>query len=283
VVGLGKMGTAIAGRLLDAGFPLAVGNRTQGREQPLTERGASWLPDFGAALAEGDVCVTSLSDDRAVLAAAGPILAKARSGTLLVETSTISLDASRRVAEQAAERGVDYVRAPISGNPVAVGSGTAAVFASGPAGALDRAAPVLQAISPKVRQVGAGDGARVLKLVLGVLIGGTAELLAEALVLGESAGLGRSALLEAIGDSAVGSTFVAYKTKPLVDEDYSATFTTSMMLKDIRLVLDLATETHVELPFAGRLQSLLESACDSGHAEKDFMSLLLQLEERRAS
>ena len=136
------------------------------------------------------------------------------------------------------------------------------------------------AITPNVRYVGEGERARALKLVLQILIGGTVELLAEAVVLGEAAGLDRRQVLETIESSVLGSPFIAYKSEPLLRDDYSATFTTTMMRKDVDLILDLAGETEVELPFTQTLRALLEAACEDGHADEDFMSLVLELQER---
>jgi 3-hydroxyisobutyrate dehydrogenase-like beta-hydroxyacid dehydrogenase len=283
LVGLGNMGLAVAERLLDAGCRLAVHNRTAGRDEALVERGATRLGSPAAALAAADVCLLSLADDEAAETVAGLVLAGARPSGLLVETSTISVAASARVAGAAAEHGVEYLRAPFSGNPAAIRSGKAAIFVSGPREAAERAGPVLRAIAPTVRYVGEGERARALKLVLQILIGGTAGLLAEAIVLGEAAGLDRRALLEAVGASVVGSTFVEYKTEPLVRHDYSATFTTAMMRKDLDLVLGLAGQEGVELPLTGELRSLLDAACDDGHADEDFVSLVLELEHRASA
>lgn len=283
VVGLGHMGLAIAERIIDAGYPVAAANRTPGRDSALVERGATRLDSVAAALVHAQVCVTSLADDMAVQAVIlgdGGILDRAPAGTTLVEMSTISVAASAEVAEAAAEAGVQYLRAPISGNPAAVRSGKAAVFVSGPAEEAARQEKLLLAIAPAVRYLGDGEQARVAKLALQVLIGGTAELLAEALVLGESAGVDRKTLLEVIGASVVGSKFVEYKTEPLLRDDYSATFTTDMMRKDVDLVLDLAGETGAELPFTSELRSLLEETSESGHGDDDFISLVVQLNER---
>ena len=279
VVGLGNMGLPIAEQILEAGFAVSVFNRSPGREV----EGARVLAAARQALAQAEICVTSLSDDAAidvVVLGDDGILAHARPGTLLADMTTISVDASRRIAAAAEARDVDYVRAPISGNPAAIRSGKAVIFVSGTPAAVSRAEPVLRAITPTVRYTGEGELARVLKLVLGVLIGGTAELLAEALVLGESAGLDRATLLETIGASVIGSTFVGYKTPPLLADDYSATFTTEMMRKDVELVLDLAGENGVELPVTEELRSLLAASSAAGHGEKDFVSLLLYLKER---
>jgi 3-hydroxyisobutyrate dehydrogenase-like beta-hydroxyacid dehydrogenase len=282
VVGLGKMGEAIAERVLDGGFPLVVSNRTRKRTEPFAARGATVLESAAEALQEAEVCLTSLSDDaavEAVLLGEGGVLSGARPGTTLVETSTVSVASSERVADAAAAAGVGYLRAPVSGNPVAVRGGTLTIVVSGPEKAFAEVEPLLRAVGPKVLYVGDGEQARVVKLVFQILIGGTAELLSEALVLGEAAGVERSKLLEAIGASAAGSPFVVYKSPPLLADDYSATFTTALMLKDVDLVLDLAAQNGVELPFAHHLKKLLEAAAEGGHGDKDFMALYLQLRE----
>jgi 3-hydroxyisobutyrate dehydrogenase-like beta-hydroxyacid dehydrogenase len=280
LVGLGNMGIAVAERLLDAGHTLAVYNRTPGRDEELVARGATRLESAGDALQAADLCLTLLSDDAAVEAVAAAVLEGARRGTTLVEMSTISVAASARVADAAAAHDVAYLRAPFSGNPGAVRAGKAAIFVSGPADAAERCTPLLESIAPTVRYVGEDERARALKLALQILIGGTAELLAEAVVLGESAGLDRATLLDVVGASVVGSPFVAYKSDALRNDDYSATFTTAMMRKDVDLILDLARQAGVELPITAEVRDVLEAACEHGHADDDFISVILELQER---
>ena len=286
VVGLGNMGEPIAERLLEAGSPLSVWNRTPGKAQPLVERGARQLASPAHALRDADVCLTVLADDAAledVVLAEGGILGGARQGTALVDLSTVSVAASERVAQRADLADVGYLRAPVSGSPVIVRGGTLTIMVSGPKELADRLDPVLRAIGPTILYVGEDEAARVTKLVLQILIGGTAELLSEALVLGEAAGVARERLLEVIGKSVVGSRFVEYKTQPLLDDDYSATFTTSLMLKDVGLVLDLAAEKDVELPFADRLGELLDAAVERGYGDQDFIALFRRLQEARSA
>jgi 3-hydroxyisobutyrate dehydrogenase-like beta-hydroxyacid dehydrogenase len=283
VAGLGKMGVPIAERILAAGFPLAVYNRTPGRESALAAAGADLLESAGDALRGADACVTMLADDAALEAVVlGPdgILGGARPGTVLIDMSTVSPDVSGRVAARADEAGVSYLRAPVSGNPGVVRAGTLTIVVSGPEQAVVEADELLHAIGATVLYVGEGERARVAKLVLQVLIGGTAELLAEALVLGESAGLDRRRLLEVVNASVVGSRFSAYKTEPLLQDDYSATFTTAMMLKDVDLALDLARGSGVTLTFVERLRPLLEDAAAAGYADQDFMALYPRLADR---
>lgn len=285
VVGLGHMGEAIAERILAAGYPLRVFNRSPGRDERLVAAGAARLGSATAALAECDVCVASLADDTAVAEAIrgeSGVLAGARPGTVLVETSTISVRASSEIAEEATGAGAAYLRAPFSGNPAAIRSGAATLVVSGPPDAATALRPLLEAIVPTVRYAGEGEQARVLKLVLQVMIAGTAGLLAEALALGEAAGVERRVLLETIGSSVAGSRFVEYKTEPLLRDDYSATFTTEMAVKDIDLVLGLAEATGAATPLVQGLRTLLDSACDNGHADEDFLSILLELKARAA-
>jgi 3-hydroxyisobutyrate dehydrogenase-like beta-hydroxyacid dehydrogenase len=282
VVGLGKMGLAIAERILAGRFPLAVFNRTAGRAEPLVRQGAASLASPHEALQAADVCVTMLSDDaalEAVLLDEHGVLAGARSGTVLIDMSTVSLAVSERVAERASHAGVAYLRAPVSGNPSVVRGGTLTIIVSGPEEVAAELGGLLRAIGPKVFYVGEGEGARVVKLAVQILIAGTAELLSEALVLGEAAGVERATLLEVIGSSAVGSPFVGYKTEPLLRDDYSATFTTAMMLKDVDLVLDLATARKVVLPLAQHVRTLLETAAEGGYADVDFMALFARLQQ----
>ena len=111
---------------------------------------------------------------------------------------------------------------------------------------------MIRAIGPTIHHVGDGEQARIVKLAINLMIAVLAQSMSEALVLGEAAGVSREALLEVMGSSAVGAPFVKYKTEPLLRDDFSATFTTALMEKDIDLVLDAADEAGVELPLATR-------------------------------
>jgi 3-hydroxyisobutyrate dehydrogenase-like beta-hydroxyacid dehydrogenase len=280
VIGLGNMGTAIAERLLDAGYELRVFNRTPARAEPLAARGAVVAESAGELAADVDLVLTSLPDDAAFEAVAGEVIAQARPGTVLVDVSTVSPAASAQVAAAAEEASVAYVRAPVSGNPTVVRAGNLTFIVSGAREALERVEPVLLAIGPTIHHVGDGEQARVVKLAINLMIAGLAQLMSEALVLGEASGVSRDALLRVMGSSAVGAPFVEYKTEPLLRDDYSATFTTALMEKDIDLVLDAADRAGVDLPLAHDLKELLHAAISAGHGDDDFMALFLHLRRR---
>jgi 3-hydroxyisobutyrate dehydrogenase-like beta-hydroxyacid dehydrogenase len=193
--------------------------------------------------------------------------------------STVSPGISAEVAATAHDAGLSYLRAPVSGNPSVVRSGNLSFIVSGPKDALSRAEPVLLAIGPTIQYVGDGEQARVVKLAVNLVIGGLAQLMAEALVLAEASGVSRSELLEVLGNSAAGAPFVKYKTEPLLRDDYSATFTTALMEKDIDLILDAAEEAEVALPVARELKALLRTAIEAGYGNDDFMALYLNLRD----
>jgi 3-hydroxyisobutyrate dehydrogenase-like beta-hydroxyacid dehydrogenase len=200
---------------------------------------------------------------------------------VLVDLSTVSPGASARVAELAEQRPVAYLRAPVSGNPSVVRAGNLSFMVSGSRETLAEVEPVLLAIGPTVHHVGDGEQARVVKLAINLMIAVLAQAISEALVLGEAAGVPREALLEVMGNSAVGAPFVKYKTEPLLRDDFSATFTTALMEKDIELVLDAAAAHGVELPLAREMKEHLRAAIEAGYADQDFIALFLSL--RRAS
>lgn len=277
LIGLGNMGTAFAERLLQAGYPLQVYNRTAEKAEALAGEGVQPVETAADLASQVDVVLTSLADDAAFEAVAGEVIAAARPGTILVDMSTVSPTVSARVATQAEAASVDYLRAPVSGNPTVVRAGNLSFIVSGPRDALERVEEVLRAIGPTLQHVGDGEQARVVKLAINVMIAGLAQLIAEALVLGEGAGVSRAALLEVMGSSAVGAPFVKYKTEPLLHDDYSATFTTALMEKDIELALDAAEQEGVELPLAREMKSLLRAAIEAGYAEDDFIALFAHL------
>jgi 3-hydroxyisobutyrate dehydrogenase-like beta-hydroxyacid dehydrogenase len=281
LIGLGNMGTAFAERLLDGGYDLLVYNRTAAKANPLAARGAA-VVDTAEELAERvDVVLTSLPNDEALESVAEEVVAAMRPDGVLVDLSTVSPGASARVAGLAEEASVAYLRAPVSGNPTVVRSGNLSFIVSGPREALDRVEPVLKTIGPTVHYVGDAEQARIVKLALNLMIAGLAQLMSEALVLAEASDVSRQDLLETMGSSAVGAPFVKYKTEPLLHDDFSATFTTALMEKDIDLILDAAKQAGLELPVAQELKSLLRATAQAGYADDDFMALYLR--QRSAS
>jgi 3-hydroxyisobutyrate dehydrogenase-like beta-hydroxyacid dehydrogenase len=249
--GIGRMGLPMARNVLDAGFPLAVFNRTPERCDPLVEAGATLASTPAELAAASDVVITMVADGDAVRALLdGPdgLLAGAAPGLVLAEMSTIGPLAAREVAERCAEAGVAMLDAPVSGSIAVADAGALTILVGGDAEALERARPALDAMSKAVIHIGPSGAGAAIKLAINLIIGATVQSVSEALVVAESSGIEREAAYEAIASSVVGSTFVDYKRDAWLDPDGTPTaFTLELMLKDLGLALELGEATGVPL------------------------------------
>jgi 3-hydroxyisobutyrate dehydrogenase-like beta-hydroxyacid dehydrogenase len=281
VAGLGRMGRALAARLLDQGYEVTVWNRSPGPAEEIQGRGARAAVDLPSVWAPNRPVITFLADDDAVGAVClgeGGLLASAPDGGVLIEMSTISAPCSARIADAAAAAGVGYLRAPVSGNPGVITAGRLGIMVSGDRSLFDAARELLLAIGPQVHYVGDREQARIMKLALNAMIAGTTQLLAEAITLGEASGLDRADMLEVLAGSAIASPFIAYKTAPLVRRDYTATFSTALLAKDLGLALDAAAAANVPLPVTENVRSLTDAACAEALGDLDFTALLPHLQ-----
>jgi 3-hydroxyisobutyrate dehydrogenase-like beta-hydroxyacid dehydrogenase len=283
VLGLGAMGAAIARRLEEAEVELVVHNRSAGRTREFAERGVAVAGTTAEAVRDADVAITMLADGaavEAVLLGAGGVLdpnAAAHPQTV-IDMSTIDVAASERIAVRADALGVAYLRAPVSGNPAVVAAGNLTILVSGSEPALDGVRDVLGAIGPTLVHLGDGEQARVMKLALNLMVAGTMQLLAEALVMGEAHGLDRAAMLDTISASAVGAPLVRYKAAALVAGDYTSTFSVNLMDKDLRLAIACANGAGVPVPVTATVRQLVQACIGSGMGELDFAALVPRLQ-----
>jgi len=281
-IGLGNMGQPMSKRLLEAGYPLVVYNRTREKTAEIALRGAK-VADSPAALAsECEVICTMVADSAAlevVTLGSQGVLATARPGSVLVDMSTVSPAASARVAEAARRRQVEFLRAPVSGSTGMAATGTLGIMVSGDQQVYQQVLPVLRVLGQKVFYLGSGEEARYMKLVHNLMVGATCQILAEALVLGERAGLEVAKMLEVLNNSAVASPLVGYKTRPLIERDFAPAFTVRLLEKDFDIILSVAKEMGVPLPVTALVRQLLASAAARGKGELDICSLFLLAEE----
>ncbi len=281
VVGLGKMGSALARRLLAQSVAVAVWNRTSGAAAQLAAEGAGAVSDLSAMWTSVTTVCTFLADDTAVgsvLLGEEGLLVTAPRGATLIELSTISPSVSAEVAASARAREVRYVRAPVSGNPGVLTAGNLSLIVSGDEADVGAARPVLELIGPTVTYVGPGEAARVVKLAINSLLAGTAALLAEVVVLAEGWDIDRAVLFTVLQRSAIGSPFIGYKAPALLARDYQATFTLAMALKDLRLARDAAKAVGVSMPIVERASREASDGCEEGLGDLDFIALVPYLQ-----
>lgn len=282
-IGTGRMGFALAARLLDAGYDVAVYNRTRAKAQPLSDRGAK-IVDGPADLADRDIVfimVSGPADLAAVTGGDGGLLTHPDTvPRIVIDSSTVSIDASATIREQAAERGAQFLAAPVSGNPKVVEAGKLTFAVSGPADAFTEAEPLLRCLGRGVTYVGDGEVARLVKICHNVLLGVVIQSLCEITLLAERGGTSRAAFLEFLNESVMGSTFSRYKTPALVNLDFTPTFTMPLLSKDFDLGLAAAHDLAVPMPLASAAAQLVASAVGAGHRDEDFAALILEQARR---
>ncbi|HZF29249.1 MAG TPA: NAD(P)-dependent oxidoreductase [Gammaproteobacteria bacterium] len=274
----GRMGFAMAKRLLAAGNGVAVYNRTRAKVEPLAEFGAT-IVDSPKALRGCDIVFTTVSaSDDLVAVCLGPdgVLDAKQSPKLIIDCSSVSEDASAKVRAAAAKLGTDMLAAPVSGNAKVVAAGKLTIVASGPREAFDVAKPYLDALGVGTTYVGEGELARMVKICHNLLLGVIAQSLAEITVLAEKGGVPRHAFLEFINNSVVGSMFSRYKTPALVNLDWTPTFTPVLLRKDLDLGLKAAKALQVPLELTQLTRDIVNRAVEAGHTECDFAILLDQ-------
>jgi len=280
VLGMGNMGRALAARLLERGFQVSVWNRTPRSLAALAEAGAHELQSIASVWDVADIAIAFVANDEALREVTLPprgILSAPVKDRLFIDMSTVSPTVSREIARAAAESGVDYLRSPVSGNPSVLTSGNLTMIVSGPTRAFERGRELLGEIGSTVLFVGEEEEARFVKLAINAGLAITTQLLAELVLLAERYGLDRATFLDVLGSSVLGSPFIKYKTRGLVERDYAATFTTALLAKDLRLALSLAADADLTLPVVELVSSLVESAAE-GYADADFAALLPNLQ-----
>jgi 3-hydroxyisobutyrate dehydrogenase len=278
-IGAGRMGFALASRLLAAGHDVAVYNRTRAKAEPLAEQGAT-LVDSPADLADRDIVFTMVGGDRdfqhVVIGDGGLLSREGAAPRVLVDSTTISPRASQVVRDAAAERNTAVIAAPVSGNPKVVAAGKLTIVASGPEEAFALARPYLELFGAGVTYVGEGDRARLVKICHNLMLGIVAQTLAEIAVLAEKGGVSRADLMAFLNDSVMGSMFTRYKTPAYVNLDFTPTFTPALLLKDFHLGFDAARELEVPMPVAAAAEQVVQSLVGNGYDDVDFAALLEQ-------
>ena len=284
-VGTGRMGYAIATRLLEAGCDIAVYNRTRAKAEPLSELGAK-VVDTPADLADRDIVFTMVAgseDFQAVVLGDDGLLANPDLAPgAIVDSSTVSPEASAEVRAETDARGVSLLAAPVSGNPSVVDAGKLTLVVSGPKDTWEAARPYLELFGAGATYVGEGDVARLVKICHNLMLGVVAQSLAEVTVLAEKGGVSRAAFLEFLNNSVMGSMFTRYKTPAIVNLDFTPTFTPALLYKDFHLGFEAAEEHGVPMPVAAAAQQAVQALMGFGYEDTDFMALL-DLEARSSS
>jgi 3-hydroxyisobutyrate dehydrogenase len=278
-IGTGRMGYPMAERLLRAGHPVQVWNRTRSKAEPLSALGAT-VHGRPADLAAVDILFTMVStgqDLEQVVFGAGGVAAGGTRPRVVVDCSSIGVDQGEAIRARLAELGAAMIAAPVSGNAECVRAGKLSAVCSGPEAAFRETRPLIEAFAPRgVAYVGEGELARFCKIAHNVLLGVVIQNLAETAVLAEKAGVPRHAFLAFINDSVMGSIFTRYKSNALVNLDWTTTFTAELLRKDLDLGLQAARALDVPMPVAAAAREALQAHFGAAQLKPDPAAYLRQ-------
>jgi 3-hydroxyisobutyrate dehydrogenase len=279
LLGLGLMGSGMAGRLLDAGYPLTIWNRTPDKAQALTNRGARLVKSPREAAASAAVVISMLADVpvcRDVWLGRGEALIDVAPGTILVESSTVTVEWIDELDHAAKAHSCDLVDAPVTGSKPQAEAGQLLFLAGGSSAAVNKVAPVLKAMGRDVVHVGpVGSGAR-LKLINNFLSGSQAAALAEALSLIERSGLDREKALGVLTEGAPGSPLVKLLSGRMTARQYEPNFLLRLMAKDLRYAVSEADHQALDLDMGRAALRVFEHAIAAGQGDDDMSAVVEQ-------
>lgn len=280
-IGLGIMGRGMARNLLKAGFELRVWNRTVSRMDELVAEGAYATASPADLAGKCDIIITCVSDTPDVEAVVlGPegVVRAIQPGALLIDMSTISPEATRRIALELDGRGASMLDAPVSGGSEGAARGTLSIMVGGPPAQVERAMLVFQAMGKTITHVGGTGDGQMVKLVNQILVVGNALAMSEALLFAQAGGLDLAKTLAAVKDGAAGSWMLSFRGPQIIARDWRPGFTIDLQQKDIRLALQAAEQLGVPTLATSMISNLYRSLQQAGLGAEGNHALIKALE-----
>ncbi len=281
-VGIGYMGRPIARRLLESGFKLTTYDRNRSKAEELVRYGGSVAESVAGLSSSCNVVLSCLPSDEVVLDIyKGPdgVFANAHGGSLVIDLSTVYPETSQQLSRLGLERGVEVLDVTISGSTPAAENGLLTLFGGGDKERFEAADSIFRVIAKKYFYLGPSGSGATMKLVVNTLLGIGMQAIAEAVALGEKAGLDRNRLLDVLSQTAVVAPAHVGKLERAMKGDYSPQFPIRLMNKDFGLIFDLANAVGARMPAAGAAFEINARQSDEG-PEQDFSAVILQMEKR---
>jgi 3-hydroxyisobutyrate dehydrogenase-like beta-hydroxyacid dehydrogenase len=281
-IGVGKMGNPMSRNLIKAGYPLTVFDIAPAAMNALVEKGAKVANSAAEAAADADVIISMIPDDRALEdVSMGPkgVFKGIGTNATYIDMSTVSPIVSVRVSKEAEKKGIKYLRAPVSGSTETAEKAALTIMASGPKEAYEKCEDILKSLGQKIFNVGEGDEARYMKLLVNMMVGITSAMTAEALIFGKKGGLDWHQMIDTINNSVIASPLIGYKAQLLKDRDYSPAFTVTQMAKDFDLALETGRAMDIPMPISALTRQLYGSMKATEKGEFDYFGLVALFEE----
>ncbi len=279
-IGLGVMGSSMCARLMDAGYPVTVHNRTRAKADPLLARGATWAESPREAAANADVVVSIVgypADVREVTLGERGALGAMSAGGVFVDMTTSQPSLAQEIDAAAADRGVIALDAPVSGGDIGARNGTLSIMVGGDRPTFERLTPCWQAMGAKWVWQGPAGAGQHTKMVNQTLIGGNMVGVCEALLYAHRAGLELETVFESVASGAAGSWSLSNLGPRIIRGDFAPGFFVEHFLKDMGIVLEESRRMNVKLPGVELAQRLYSELKAQGHARSGTQSLVLAL------
>ena len=271
-IGTGKLGLPMAARIAASGTGVRAYVRSPDRVEAIRARQVVCVT-FDEMAAQ-NIVFSSLPDDAALRQVAEELIPALRPGGVLVETSTVSPTVSAEIGKELAAHGIAYLRAPVSGNPIAAEAGKLTAMVSGPKEAFEVIRPLMASYSQAQFWLGDSEQARYAKLAVNLMLAVSAGMLGEALALARRGDVAAADVLDVIAASALGSPMVVGKVGFLKAADYTPTFSGHQMAKDLDLILSAANATGVAAPLAALMRTQFAAICARGEIDQDFIAVV---------
>jgi 2-hydroxy-3-oxopropionate reductase len=282
VIGLGIMGGPMAANLVKAGYDVVGYNRSRDKVDRLVEQGGRGAGSVGEAVRDADVIITMLPDSpdvEAVVLGEDGVLAAAKQGALLVDASTIRPDVSIRLAEAARAKGVRAVDAPVSGGEAGAIEGNLSIMVGGDPADVEAARPVLEAVGSTIVHVGPAGSGQTVKAANQLIVAGTIQLVAEALVFLEAHGVDTEAAVKVLAGGLAGNRILDRKATSMIAREFAPGFRVDLHHKDLGIVTSAAREAGVAIPLGALVAQLMGALRAEGHGSLDHSALLLLVEQ----
>ncbi len=277
-LGIGKMGLPMAGHLKAAGYDVGVFDVSASQLAQAQTAAMTPFHSVQTAVQGREVIFSSLANDEIFESVALQIAEFAQPGTIYVDTSTVSIAASARVAHIMQKAALRYLRVTVSGNNKMAEAAQLTAMASGERACFEAVLPLLKCLGPTQFYLGAAEQARLMKLVVNLMIAVNVGMLGEALALGQKGGLDWKDMWSVLATSAVGSPILKAKSEQLRHHDYTPTFTVNQMLKDVGLILDAAAQLHVPLSLTSQVNQMLHATVAMGAESLDYSAIIQSIQ-----
>jgi 3-hydroxyisobutyrate dehydrogenase len=282
-IGLGTMGIPMALNILNAGFELTVHNRSRDKEEITVKAGALRVGSPREAAAGAEIIITCVSDTpdvEAIILGENGVIHGARDGSIVVDMSTISPSATRRIAEKLGKKGVKMLDAPVSGGSEGAQKGTLSIMVGGDPEDLEKVDSVLKAMGKIITHVGPVGAGQLTKAINQIIVGGTYWSVAEGVTLGIKAGLDMDKVLQAVGSGAASSWPLINRSGNMIQNSYPLGFKVKLHRKDLNIALEIARELGVTLPLAAYIEQVETGLIARGHEDEDLSALARSIREQ---